>query len=297
MKNKNIRIGTAGWSYKDWQGVVYPAKKSKNFSELSYLAKYFDTIEINSTFYSIPKQSSTLRWVQQVEHNKNFQFCIKLWQKFTHSVNTIISAEVRAFTTAIEPVADHDRLGALLIQFPWRFKKSKRNTNYILELIDAFKSFPCIIEFRHASWLDQETYNFCKEHEMGLANIDQPVIGKSIPPTALATTHVGYVRLHGRNYKNWFNDSAGRDARYDYLYNDQEIVEWVQRIRQIAENVQKAFVIFNNHFRGQAVVNSIQLAAKLYDKKLKIPAVLANYYPSLKSVGDIEQVQTTMDLF
>ena len=280
-----IRIGPAGWSYEDWRGVVYPAQRPRGFSELEYIAHYFDTVEINTTFYRPPSPWLARQWTHKVSHNPRFQFTAKLWQRFTHEGSGIGTEDERVFKEAIEPLVAGDRLGALLIQFPWRFKNDPGNREWLATLCDAFFEYPLVVEFRHASWLARETLDFLRERNVGFANIDQPVIGRSIPPTAEATSAIAYVRFHGRNYQDWFREGAGRDARYNYLYSDEELDEWIDRIRDLEGKSSKSFLIYNNHYGGKAVVNALQMKAKLTGKPVPAPPTLLDAFPALRELA------------
>lgn len=194
-----IRFGPAGWSYPDWRGTVYPARKPKGFDALDYLAQFFDTVEINTSFYNPPRPDVVEGWLRHVQQNKNFQFTAKLWQRFTHDRSASPEDE-RVFKQSIEPLAAAGRLGALLVQFPWSFKNTPENRRYLTELCARFKEFPIVIEVRHASWNTPETLAMLQEIQAGFCNIDQPAIGRSLGPIEHAIAAVGYVRLHGRNY-------------------------------------------------------------------------------------------------
>jgi uncharacterized protein YecE (DUF72 family) len=292
-----LYIGPAGWSYRDWQGIVYPKHRPRGFSELAYLADFFDVVEINSTFYKIPAKSHVESWAHQVSHNLRFRFCVKLWQRFTHDEANISQTEVAAFKDAIEPLQSRGILGGLLMQFPWRLKKNVDSFARIKTLLEAFAGYPCVAEFRHQSWLDAEVRTVLNDHNAAFANIDQPVIGESVPLTAVITADIGYLRLHGRNYENWFNEKAGRNARYDYLYSESELEKIVENIREIENQAKATFVIFNNHFRGQAVINSFQVIAKLTQKKISVPSILMEHCPELQPISRSEGINGTLDLF
>lgn len=142
------------------------------------------------------------------------------------------------------------RLDALLLQFPWSFKNDEASNEWLADLIDTFKEYPLVV---------------VTERHVGFVNVDQPQFKKSIKPSALLTSHVGYVRVHGRNYSEWFRKNAGRDARYDYLYSPEELEPWVERTKKLAKDkgTETVDVVFNNHFRGQAVVNAMQFQGML----------------------------------
>src|SRR3954452_2499086 len=145
-----IRIGPAGWSYKDWQGIVYPATKPKGFQELTYISEFFDTVEINVTFYRpIPARTSE-SWLKKVEKNKRFKFTGKLWQGFTHDRNAGAEDE-RMFKDGYAPLLEARRLGATLMQLPWSFRNTGENRQYVARLQQRFQDYPLVLEVRHAS--------------------------------------------------------------------------------------------------------------------------------------------------
>lgn len=292
MSNKtSLYIGTAGWSYPDWRGLVYPQRRSQDFSELEYLSHFFNTVELNVTFYRIPPKQYVEKWSRTVRE-KNFLFCVKLGQQYTHTEHLPDKQDTLAFKASLQPLFENNQIGALLIQFPWRFKFSKTHLERLSRILDRFSEYHPAVEFRHKSWICKDTLQLLRDHNAAFVNIDQPVIGKSIEPSALTTSPVGYCRLHGRNYKNWFQEGAGRDARYDYLYNDQILSQWAKYIRSVADQCEQTFVVFNNHFRGQAAVNAFQMKAMLGDRKVKIPKELQQAFPQLKSITEPEPGET-----
>jgi uncharacterized protein YecE (DUF72 family) len=276
-----IRIGPAGWSYNDWKGVVYPASANSRFDPLEYLAKFFDTIEINSSFYRPPTPSTTKSWAKRVAENPDFMFTAKLHRVFTHERGKATAADGKIFREGMMPLADAGKLGALLLQFPWSFKNSADERAYLTSLIAQFKDYPLVIEVRHASWNTPAIYEELQEREVGICNIDQPLFSRSIKPAALTTSAVGYVRLHGRNYQNWFREKAPRDERYNYLYSLEELEPWIARIKEVARQTKDAYVITNNHFLGKAVVNALEIKSTLQERRVPAPLPLLQKYPEL----------------
>jgi uncharacterized protein YecE (DUF72 family) len=275
-----IRIGPAGWSYRDWAGRVYPAKTSRTFDPLAYLAQFFDTIEINSTFYRIPQPSMASSWASRVAENPRFKFTLKLPQLFTHT-HEASAADEASLKEGIAPLQAAGRLGAVLMQFPYAFHHTAANRDYVQQLVHRFGGFPLVLEVRHGSWDRPETYTFLEELGVGFCNIDQPRVSYSLKATQRVTSPVGYLRLHGRNAATWFREDAGRDARYDYLYADDELNEISSLLQAIAARAPEMYLITNNHFRGQAVVNALQLLHKLGDRGIKVPPELVTAYPQL----------------
>lgn len=276
-----LRVGPAGWNYKDWEGVVYPAGRS--FDPLAYLADYCDTIEINSSFYAPPRPKDTASWARRVCNNPRFRFTAKAWHRLSHErsaaeESSLISDcdEVRA---SMAPLVEVGMLGALLVQFPWSFRCTPENQEYLVKLFGRLREFPLVLEVRHSSWDTDAFYGFLREQKVAFCNVDQPIIGKSIRPGERVTAPLGYFRLHGRNYRTWFKEDAGRDARYDYLYTKQEIHQLSAKIRNVQENTTESYAITNNHFRGQAVVNAIEILRELEAEPPAVPPLLQASYP------------------
>lgn len=286
------KVGTAGWSYSDWNSVVYPSVK-KNFDKLVYLSKFFNVIEINSTFYRIPEPETVRNWTGRVEERKNFEFTVKINQMFTHE-REYTPEKIRAFSKTLEIVKDADILGAVLIQFPPSFHCCEEERDYLYNLLENFVDFPVVVEFRHKSWLNEEILKEFEENDISFCNIDQPEIGKTMPPTSIATSSRVYFRLHGRNKAKWFEESAESHERYDYLYNPGEIDSWIDMIKSIDNTAGKTYIILNNHFRGKAPANALQLVSKLKNQKVKVPEKLFDTYPELEDIASNTPDQQTL---
>jgi uncharacterized protein YecE (DUF72 family) len=280
-----IRIGPAGWKYKDWEGIVYPKPAPRGFDPLAYIADYFTTVEINTSYYGSPKPESTRKWVQSVRHNRDFRFTAKLFHSFTHERKPAPSDEDE-FKAGIGPIVEAGRLGAILIQFPWSFKNEPENREYLWRLQSRFREYPLVVEVRHVSWATEEVLDAFADLGIGLCNIDQPLFHRSVKPSALATARVGYVRLHGRNYRNWFSPHANVRERYDYLYSPQELEPWVDRVKSVAEDAEETYAVTNNHNFGKSAVNALQMEAFIGGSPVRIPASLLVRYPELQEISD-----------
>ncbi|HAK96905.1 MAG TPA: DUF72 domain-containing protein [Planctomycetes bacterium] len=273
-----IKIGVAGWSYEDWQGVVYPRGLPPG-ARLPYLASFFDCIEINSSFYALPRPETAARWAAQAEDAApGFLFTCKLLRDITHKGSDEAAAPFRA---AIEPLRAAGRLGAVLAQFPWNFERTTATFDRLRRLADGLAGLPLVLELRHRSFLDGGFPEFLAERGIGLANIDLPATATSLPASAFAFGPAAYFRFHGRNRKAWFDASAGRDRKFDYLYSDTELAPWVAHIRQAAAAAPAVFVIANNHYRGQAPANAIDIA-HLLGRAPRAPAPLLAAFPHLR---------------
>jgi uncharacterized protein YecE (DUF72 family) len=275
-----IHFGTAGWLYKDWEGIVYPSPKPDGFDPLGYLARYFNTVEINSTYYGPATAKTANNWVARVADYSDFQFTAKLWKRFTHERKTAWTrTEVKEARSGFVPLMKAGKLGAVLMQFPWSFRRTDENREWLDDVTRTFREFPLVLEVRHSSWNTPEFYDELSERGIGFVNIDQPLFHNSIKPSATVTGAVGYVRVHGRNYKDWFRRGAGVEARYDYLYTKQELEPWAQRAREIASAAQETFVVTNNHYKGKAAVNALMLKNLVTGRKTEAPPDLVETYP------------------
>jgi len=279
-----ILVGPAGWSYADWEGIVYPRHKPRGFHEATYLAQYFDTIEINTSFYNPIRPDVAKSWVEKVRHNPSFQFTAKLWKRFTHERNASRKDE-QICKQGLEPLAAAGRLGAVLLQFPWSFKNTRENHEYMSGLFMQFMEYPLVVEVRHSSWNQPEVFDRLRAQGVGFCNIDQPVIGRSLGPSEHVTMPVGYVRLHGRNYEHWFTANEHPEERYNYLYSPEELKPWAERVGNIARAASVVFVITNNHYQGKAIANALQLIGILRGPPVAVPEGLSEHFPELAGVA------------
>jgi uncharacterized protein YecE (DUF72 family) len=295
LRKSRLFVGPAGWSYPDWNGIVYPTHKPHNFHEASYLAEFFDTIEINTSFYQPLRPAMAAQWIERVEANPRFLFTAKLWQKFTHEGGTT-EADEKAVREGFDVLMEAQLLGAVLLQFPFSFHHTEENLRRLKSILKAFETYPLAVEVRHSSWARKDFYELLHAKGIGFCNIDQPVIGKSISPSERATSRVGYIRLHGRRYDTWFTDDPAvpPEERYNYLYNEKELEPWVERIRHVKDSTDSTFVVTNNHYEGKAIVNALQLIRLLTGAKVKVPEPLRHHYPQLETIADEPSKEPTL---
>jgi len=295
-----LRVGPAGWSYPDWAGYVYPSRRGKGFHEAAFLAEFFDTIEINTSFYQPLRPEHAKSWIQKVAANPRFVFTAKLWQKFTHDAGSPGSAptlmDEKAVREGFDVLLAAKKLGAVLLQFPFSFHRTKESVAYLTSVLMRFSDYPLVVEVRHATWNSPDTLKLLREHGAGFCNIDQPVIGKSLAPSAETTAAVGYIRLHGRRYDTWFSDDRAVPAheRYNYLYSTEELGPWTTRAQKVIEHARSTYIVTNNHFQGKAVVNALQLISILKGTKVKVPEPLRQYYPELDAIADTPASEPTL---
>jgi len=277
-----IRFGIAGWVYPDWEGIVYPKPKPRGFEPLELIASLVDAVEINASYYSPVSAAAARKWIKIAAPFPQFMFTAKLWQKFTHEKAAWADDDVKIFKRGLAPLFEAGRLSCLLAQFPWSFRNDEQSFERLKKIAEDFKDLPLVVELRHRSWLKDEVLDWLKENKIGFANIDQPLFHDSLPATEIVTGRIGYVRLHGRNKKNWFKKEAESWERYDYLYEKKELEDWSARIKKIAKQPQELYVINNNHYQGKGLANALTLKFIYTRKKQKAPKLLIQKYPDLK---------------
>jgi uncharacterized protein YecE (DUF72 family) len=220
--SKAVRyVGPSGWSYPDWNGVFYPTGRTKTFDALTYVARYFTAVEVNASFYRPIPPKMSAGWVRRVAGHDPFKFTFKLHQSFTHDRAYYSAGDIREYCEGITPVADASRLGCVLMQFPWSFRRTPQSVDWIRRLAGDFGQFPLAIELRHASWDTPETIATLSSLGVGYCNVDQPALANCLGPSQHVTGGVGYVRFHGRRADVWFSRDVAAHERYNYTYPSQ----------------------------------------------------------------------------
>lgn len=249
-----ILIGTSGFSYKDWKGPFYP-KGLPDGQMLAYYSERFRAVELNFSYYSIPNEATCRRFVQR--SGGRVEFVVKAHSSMTHT-REAGEADYEAFRRGIEPLREEGLLGACLVQFPHAFARSRKSARYLLEVCRGLAPVPTVVEFRNASWVEEETFDFLRRHGLAFCCVDEPRLEGLIPPVAVTTSKIGYVRFHGRNAERWWRHEEAHE-RYDYLYGSEELAEWVPKIRQMEASAEKVYVFMNNHYQAKAVRNARML--------------------------------------
>lgn len=257
-----LHIGTCGFSYRDWIGPFYP-KGIAALDMLPYYAERFDSVEIDSTYYAIPKPQLFESMDRRTP--AHFRFTVKAPGSITHlpASETPPRPDAEAFALSLEPIQTNGKLGAVLAQFPHSFRPGPDATERLQWLREQWKGMSLIAEFRHRSWQSDATMELLHGLSIGWCNVDEPRFSSLMRPGSEVTSEVGYIRLHGRNYGKWWRQERAAHERYDYLYSEQELVEWLPRIAAVEEQSRESYVFFNNHHLGKAPANARQLAAML----------------------------------
>lgn len=222
----------------------------------AYYARYFQCAEINSTYYAIPKPSVFETLANDAP--EGFQFLVKLHKETTHGGEHPLAA-VQALHEVTTPLREAGKFSGYLGQFPYAFKNTEQSRQLLANLRTKLPEAPLFIEFRHTSWVKQPVYDFLSSHDLGYVCVDEPPLKGLLPPQMITTTGTGYIRLHGRNAKTWWHSDKG--DRYDYLYTDDELREWVSRVQEMQNRVSKLYIFFNNCHHGQAPLNAQQMQA------------------------------------
>jgi uncharacterized protein YecE (DUF72 family) len=252
MVMNKLRFGTSGYSYKDWEGVLYPPGTPSS-EYLGIYAREFDVAELNFSYYKMPDAAMSRRMVGAT--GKDFLFTVKAHKTLTHEISTAaVNNEAATFLRGIFPIADAGKLGAVLLQFPFGFHYTGENRSYVHTLSGLFGKMPLAVEFRNREWQRTSVYDGLRDRKITLVNVDEPQLPGLPESTSLVTAATGYVRFHGRNKQNWWK--GDNVTRYDYHYSDAELQEWVPRIRAMALQAAMVLIVFNNHSKGQAVQNA-----------------------------------------
>jgi uncharacterized protein YecE (DUF72 family) len=258
----NVLVGTCGFSYRDWVGPFYPPGL-KSTAMLEYYARRFPAVEIDSTYYAVPKPQFFERMAARTP--AAFTFTVKAPGSVTHVPADAepVAAQVAAFLECVQPLIAQGKLGAVLAQFPHSFRPDADGHRRLAALRAWWPSLPIVCEFRHRDWQRDDVLVRLRELGFGWCNVDEPQFSSLLRPGAEVTSSIGYVRFHGRNYEQWWRQERASHERYSYQYGEQELEAWIPRIADVAEQTQRTFVFFNNHHLGRAADNALQMRRML----------------------------------
>lgn len=295
----DVVVGTCSWTDKTMIDRWYPRGVNTPEARLRYYAARFDTVEVDSTFYGLPKREVVENWVKRTPDG--FTFHVKAYGLMTaHDVDERslppelreygyeLSARGRVrrpsdrmfdhsfelFLETVEPLRRAGKMGGVLLQYSGHFQATDRHqTARNLELIeraaDLLKPLPCFVEFRHASWLEgaqrDKTLRFLSDRFLTYVAVDEPRMPNAVPPVSASTSPLGYVRFHGRNDAMWNAHTVSAADRFDYLYSPEELDEWSQPIHRLAEETERTWVMFNNCRYDYAPRNAREMAEILGD--------------------------------
>ena len=264
-----IKVGTSGFSFKDWRGEVYPKDLQPKDALGAYQELGFNCVEINATYYALMSDKSFAG--MEAKTKPGFEFSVKGYKGITHDPFDSrlgdkkpslkkAGEDLEKFLYSIQPIKEKNKLSAVLFQFPVFFYPTKENFDYLSGCRETLKDVPLVAEFRNIAWAKGETFDFLKKNGIGFCAVDEPKIPRLMPFINEVTSDVGYIRLHGRN-PNWFN--ASLEERYNYSYSDKELKSFIPEIKKTAGKSKKTFVFFNNCHGGHAAKNAIKLIEML----------------------------------
>ncbi len=249
-----VWLGTCGYSYADWVGTVYP-RGTKPARMLALYSRLFPTVELNFTFYRTPTAAVLGKQADQTP--PGFQFLVKAPRTLTHERGT---ADLAPFRAAVEELGGRGRLLGVLCQFPPSFRHGPKGKEWLVTLARGLEGLTPAVEFRHHSWHKPEVPAWLAEHGLDLVSVDVPDLPSLYPRGLVESGPRIYVRFHSRDASRWY---AAGERRYDYAYSQAELAEWARALKAASGRAERAAVLFNNCYEGQAVANARQLRGLL----------------------------------
>jgi len=294
----DILIGTCSWTDPTLieSGRFYPAWARSAEARLQYYTSQFGLVEVDSSYYALPSERTSQLWVERT--GEKFIFDVKAFRLFTQhptpltalpkDIKQALPLDVKEkatiyqrdmppeliselwirFERALLPLDSAGKLGVVLCQFPPWFYPGEQQRDYILSCRERLPQYRIAIEFRHSSWVNDQnrerTLSFLRDNDLPFVCVDEPQgFRSSIPPVVAATSDLALVRFHGRNREMWETKGISAAERFNYLYSQEELKEWVPRIKELASVTRQLHVLFNNCHRDKAVVNARQVRLML----------------------------------
>jgi uncharacterized protein YecE (DUF72 family) len=259
-----ILVGTSGFSYEDWVGPFYP-EGTKRADMLAVYASRFPLVELDFTYYQMPG----LKTMQGLARKTppRFQFAVKANKQMTHEPGLSVTDRqiiCHHFSYSLAPLKDEAKLACILLQFPQSFHCNQANLDFLNNFAEWLPETPLVVEFRHKSWVNEAAFSFLKERKLNFCSVDEPDLPGLFPPIAVTTGDLAYVRFHGRNKEKWWNHQTVGE-RYDYLYSDTELGEWLPKLRTMGTESRTLMVLFNNCHFGQAARNALKMQQLLFE--------------------------------
>jgi len=294
----DILIGTCSWTDPTLigSGRFYPNWAHSAETRLRYYASQFGLVEVDSSYYALPSEQTSRLWMERT--GKKFIFNIKAFRLFTQHPTPLVALpkDIRQalpsgtkektsiyqrdmptelvselwnrFERALLPLDSAGKLGVVLFQFPPWFYPGEQQSDYILSCRERLPQYRIAIEFRHGSWLNEQnrdwTLGFLRNNNLPFVCVDEPQgFSSSVPPIVEATADLSLVRFHGRNTEMWEKKGVSVAERFNYLYKEEELKEWVLRIKELASRTRQLHVLFNNCHQDKAIVNARQVRLML----------------------------------
>jgi uncharacterized protein YecE (DUF72 family) len=276
-------------------GTFYPPQATTAEARLHFYSDVFPTVEVDSSYYAMPSAANARLWAERTPpgftfHVKAFRLFTFHWTEpkslpkdlrpiaplekdrfyFRDASQELRNEMVSRFNDAIAPLSENDRLGIVLLQFPKWVTPRPDVFDHILWMQSALEGRQVAVEFRNKAWLKEErvkaTLKWLEDNKLSYVCVDEPQgFPSSVPPVAAATTDVAYVRFHGRNHGNWEKPGQATIDRFDWYYKDEELQEWMPRIRSLQEEAREVHLLFNTNKGDQGPYNAIKLGRMLGD--------------------------------
>lgn len=281
-------VGIGGWEHEVLDACFYPRQNCSSAQKLEFYARYFDAVEVRATFWDESINDAQAReWCRGLESHRRFSFSVKLHAMFTHRREFKPQA-TRNIRGLLQELSRAGTLGTLLAQMPYAFTNTSANRFHLVKLAEVFRGFPVHVELRHNSWNQPTVVSFLAEHGLGPVSVDLPRISNFMPFLTRPLGSTAYLRFHGRNEKGWL--VSAWDARYDYLYNNRELIELRRRAEALTRQADRTIVIFNNCTLGKAVANALQLRSALLEgARIPVPRATLTAFPHLASIAGADE--------
>ncbi|MCX8033391.1 MAG: DUF72 domain-containing protein [Thermoleophilia bacterium] len=290
-----MRVGTCSWTDPTMVRAWYPVGVKSAADRLRYYAAHFDTVEVDSTFYGLPNRYTAQLWADRTP--PGFVFHVKAFGMLTrhgvrpeqlpaalrdayeleldrqgrivHPPEELREEVFRLFGAALEPLRAVNKLGVILLQFPPYFVANESNQTYLAQAVELLAPDPVAVEFRHISWVSAEnldkTLDLLRSLNAAFVCVDEPRISAPniLPPLTAVTSDIAYVRFHGRNAATWNIRGGSAAERFKYLYQEDELREWVEPVRSLSQEAATTYLMFNNCYADYAPRNAKQMLSLL----------------------------------
>ncbi len=251
----SLLVGTSGYSYQEWIDSGFYPQKTKSAHMLELYSRSFSVVELNYTWYQMVRAEAMERMLTRVP--EGFYFCAKLTRTMTHDIGDNWRGQAELYKQGIKPLLSTGRLLAVLVQLPPSFRRTTENRQYLARLFDQLQGLPLAVEFRHRSWAHERVYSGLRDRGVTMVTVDAPALPDLFPPLDVVTNPaLFYLRLHGRNGRDWY--SGTMQKQFDYSYPELELLEWTEKIKNnpaLGSRCRRGIIVFNNHVAGQAVDN------------------------------------------
>ncbi len=280
-----ISIGMGAWDIEPYKYLFYPAAREKHFRLLEFYSRFFDSVEVNATFYNAAfTPFHAKQWLDDVACQPDFVFLVKLYRGLTHTFDAT-AADILGINAFLAPLEEAGKLGGLLLQFPFRFTNRLEHRRYIVLLSRIFRHHRVFIELRHDSWHNRAMVEFFEEHGLYPVNVDLPQLPHFMPLTAISYKGYAYFRMMGRNAAAWNHPEL--ENRYTYSYSQEELDDLLRKISIILKTARRVYVVFHNDAKGHSLLNGFTLRHLLNRHNIVVPDRTAHTFPELTGIGSV----------